>query len=60
MWHQRTRIAILKAPAKIREWRLDPVKFVRECLHAEPDPWQLDVLKLAGEPGRKRIGFPQN
>jgi hypothetical protein len=46
-----------KASAKIREWRLDPVKFVRECLHAEPDPWQLDVLNLAGEPGRKRIAM---
>jgi hypothetical protein len=33
-----------KVSRKVREWRHDPVKFVRECLHAEPDPWQLDVL----------------
>ena len=37
-----------KAAAKIREWRLDPVKFVRECFHAEPDPWQLDALAILG------------
>jgi hypothetical protein len=45
------------AKAKIREWRLDPIKFVRECLHAEPDAWQLDVLQLMGLPGRKRIAM---
>lgn len=45
------------AVAKIREWRLDPIKFVRECLHVEPDAWQLDVLQLAGVPGRKRIAM---
>ena len=43
------------ARSRIREWRLDPVKFVRENFHAEPDPWQLDVLDLMGRPGRKRI-----
>jgi hypothetical protein len=46
-----------KAAAIIREWRLDPVKFVRECFHAEPDPWQLDALVLMGKPGRKRIAM---
>jgi hypothetical protein len=45
------------AAAKIREWRLDPVKFVRECFRAEPDAWQLDVLRLMGVPGRKRIAM---
>lgn len=46
-----------KASARIKEWRHDPVKFVRDCFHAEPDPWQLDALQLAGQPGRKRIAM---
>jgi hypothetical protein len=46
-----------EATGKIREWRADPVQFVRECLHAEPDPWQVDVLTMAGKPGRKRIAM---
>ena len=33
------------------------MRFVRECLHAEPDPWQHDVLKLMAVPGRKRIAM---
>jgi hypothetical protein len=33
------------------------VKFVREVFHAEPDQWQLEVLTLAGKPGRKRIAM---
>jgi phage terminase large subunit len=44
-----------RAKARVVEWRRDPVKFVRECLHVEPDAWQLDVLTAAGVPGRKRI-----
>lgn len=46
-----------KASAKIREWRLDPVKFVRECFHAEPDAWQIEPLVLMARPGRKRIAL---
>jgi hypothetical protein len=45
------------ATARIREWKLDPVKFVREVFHAEPDAWQVDVLNIAGRPGRKRIAM---
>ena len=45
------------ATARIREWRQDAVKFVREVFHAEPDAWQLDVLKMASEPGRTRIAM---
>lgn len=45
------------ASARIREWRLDPIKFVRDVFHAEPDAWQLDVLQLLGKPGRKRIAM---
>lgn len=32
------------APARLCRWREDPISFVRECLQAEPDPWQKDVL----------------
>jgi hypothetical protein len=46
-----------KARARIAEWRVDPVKFVRDNFHAEPDPWQVDVLALMGKPGRKRIAM---
>lgn len=46
-----------KARARIAEWRVDPVKFVHDNFHAEPDPWQHDVLGLMGKPGRKRIAM---
>ncbi len=47
-----------RATERIREWRADPVKFVREVFHAEPDAWQLDVLKMAAAPGgRNRIAM---
>lgn len=46
-----------KASARIREWRHDPIKFVREVFRAEPDAWQLDTLNLIGKPGRKRIAM---
>lgn len=32
---------------KIRAWRDDSVLFVRECLGAEPDAWQVEVLNAA-------------
>lgn len=47
----------MNATAKIRQWRNDPVLFVREVFEAEPDPWQLDVLAEMGRPGRKRIAM---
>jgi len=46
-----------EASTRIREWRLDPIKFVRDVFHAEPDAWQVDVLQLLGKPGRKRIAM---
>lgn len=45
------------ATVKIREWRANPAQFVWDNFHAEPDPWQLDVLAMAGKPGRKRIAM---
>lgn len=32
------------AAAKLKAWREDPVLFVKEVFHAEPDLWQIDVL----------------
>jgi hypothetical protein len=46
-----------RASQRIREWRHDPIRFVREMFHAEPDAWQLDVLKMMAKPGRKRIAM---
>lgn len=45
------------ATLRIREWRHNPVKFVRDMFHVEPDAWQLDVLEMAGKPGRTRIAM---
>jgi phage terminase large subunit len=46
-----------KASKRIKEWRHDAVKFVREVFHAEPDEWQIDALTLMSKPGRKRIAM---
>lgn len=32
------------AVRKLREWRENPVQFVRECFQVEPDPWQIEAL----------------
>jgi hypothetical protein len=34
-----------KARTKIRHWLEEPVVFARECLKAEPDEWQIEVLE---------------
>lgn len=41
----------------ILRWRHEPVKFVVECLKAEPDPWQADLLQAFGDPGKRRIAM---
>lgn len=35
----------MKAAAKIKHWRENPVDFVRDVFGAEPDEWQKDVLE---------------
>lgn len=40
-----TASALDTAVANLRAWREDPVRFVREVFQAEPDAWQLDVLR---------------
>lgn len=46
-----------EASQRIRDWRHDPVRYVRDVFHVEPDAWQVDVLRMAGQPGRKRIAM---
>lgn len=48
---------ISPATRRIREWRADPLRFVREVFQAEPDAWQRDALEAIGKPGRKRLGL---
>jgi len=38
-------MGLTKAQLNIKRWREDPITFVREELHVEPDAWQADVLK---------------
>lgn len=35
----------MSAAAKLREWREQPITFVREVFGAEPDAWQAEVLQ---------------
>lgn len=44
----------------IDAWRRDPVRFVRENFHAEPDPWQKEVLLAFADekdPRKRRIAM---
>jgi phage terminase large subunit len=47
----------LAATERIREWKRDAVKFVRDVFHAEPDAWQHDALDYLSRPGRKRLAL---
>ncbi|HEV2133787.1 MAG TPA: hypothetical protein VGR47_05945 [Terracidiphilus sp.] len=49
--------ALEKSIARIREWRADPLNFVREVFQAEPDAWQVETLGLLAKPGRKRVAM---
>ena len=40
---------------KLKLWRNDPVQFVRDNFHVEPDPWQARVLSLF--PFKQRISM---
>jgi len=48
-------MARTNAHANIKRWRDDPVAFVREELHVEPDPWQAEVLRIF--PHQQRIAM---
>jgi len=39
---------LIKASSVIREWRLDPIKFVRDVFGIEPDHWQAEALRNLG------------
>lgn len=42
---------------RLLRWRRDPVAFVREQFHAEPDKWQREVLEAAGNESIDRIAM---
>lgn len=44
----------MTAALRIREWRADPVLFVRDVFGAEPDEWQVDYLQRLGGPANPR------
>lgn len=48
----------MSAAAAIRRWREDPVSFVREALHAEPDAWQVEVLRAFPKNQRQAMKAP--
>lgn len=43
------------ARERLRRWRWHPEEFVREVLGVEPDPWQLEALRLF--PHNERLAF---
>ena len=45
------------AAQKLRDWRHDPVLFVRENFQTDPEPWQAEALVAAAQPGKKRIAM---
>lgn len=45
------------AAAKVKRWREDPVFFVVDELHAQPDVWQTDALRVLVDPKIQRIGL---
>lgn len=40
------------AASKLALWRAEPIQYVRQVLHAEPDAWQCDVLMAAARDPR--------
>lgn len=47
--------SLAAAQDRIRQWRVDPVKFVRDNFEIEPDAWQADALAaLGGETNPRR------
>jgi hypothetical protein len=48
-------MTFIAAQDRIRQWRVDPVSFVRDNFEVEPDHWQVDALTaLGGEMNPKR------
>lgn len=50
-------MSIDAAAQKLRDWREDPVLFVRENFQTDPEPWQARALHEAAKPGKKRIAM---
>jgi hypothetical protein len=52
-------IELQNAAAKVREWINNPVAFVRDNFHVEPDIWQAETMMSLrhGDSWRRRIGM---
>lgn len=44
-----------EAASIIKEWKLDPVKFVRDNFKTEPDKWQVEVLRIFPSQDKDKI-----
>lgn len=42
---------------RLKIWREQPIRFIKECLNHEPDAWQADVLDAFGNPKIKKISM---
>lgn len=49
--------AAADAAKRIREWRINPVKFAWDNFGFDPDPWQRKVLELLPDPAANRIAM---
>jgi len=47
----------ISAGLRIRQWREDPIVFVRDQFGVEPDDWQADVLTAFADPLKPRISM---
>jgi phage terminase large subunit len=43
--------------AVLERWARDAVAFVRDCIGAEPDAWQLDALRAISDPKTERLAM---
>lgn len=48
-------MSMTAAQKEIKRWREDPIYFVTNELKAEPDRWQLDVLRAFADPNKQRV-----
>lgn len=44
-----------EAQKKLKKWREDPVSFVQDVFHVEPDLWQVDILRAFPKHNRMAI-----
>ena len=45
------------AASRIRQWRAEPARMVRDLFRVEPDEWQLEALAAFADPAKRRIAM---